>query len=303
MRLKLLKQILCIGFELFLGLEILLRSLGIAQPILYIENDFFEYCLAPNQNLAILGNHIVTNKYGMRNYSNSKSKIKILGLGDSILNGGQLTDHDELATSILSVRLSDSLNEKIEILNISAGSWGPDNNVAFLNQYGSFDSKVAIWVVSSHDYTDNMTFLPTVGRLRSHPKDNPPLALFELFEKLIIGIDYNVYSSEELKSFLKAKSNQENPGIRALINYCKENDIQLIPFIHPTLKEFLENQFDENGMKIIEILESDSVKYYSGLDVYTKDVYSDGIHLNEKGQVKIANVLFPHIVESLRKVY
>lgn len=63
------------------------------------------------------------------------SAFIVLGLGDSVINGGVLTDQDSLATTRLSELLSKLIRKKVQVLNVSAGSWGPDNCEAYLNRY------------------------------------------------------------------------------------------------------------------------------------------------------------------------
>ena len=55
------------------------------------------------------------------------------------------------------------------MLNVSAGSWGPDNCAAYLRHYGLFDAKAMFLLVSSHDAHDNMDFGPVAGVHDSYP--------------------------------------------------------------------------------------------------------------------------------------
>jgi hypothetical protein len=106
---------------------------------------------------------------------NSKA-VTILGLGDSVINGGVLTDQDELATMILSKELTGALNRPVQVLNVSAGSWGPDNCNAYLDERGTFNMHVMLLVVSSHDAYDVMDFTPVVGINYSFPDKQYKLA-------------------------------------------------------------------------------------------------------------------------------
>lgn len=91
------------------------------------------------------------------------TKTIVLGLGDSVLYGGVQTDQDSLAISIFS-----SLTG-YQMLNISAGSWEPDNCAAYLKHFGTFNAKAIFLVVSSHDAHDNITHQPVVGIHPSYP--------------------------------------------------------------------------------------------------------------------------------------
>ena len=108
----------------------------------------------------------------------------VLGFGDSVLNGGTLTDQDSIATTIVEKQLRRT-NANLRFLNISAGSWGPDNCAAYLKKFGSFDAKMIVLFVSSHDAHDNMTFEKTVGVHKSYPNEQYPLALLELLDRYV----------------------------------------------------------------------------------------------------------------------
>lgn len=56
----------------------------------------------------------------MRSEEVDTTKRHVLGLGDSVIYGVVQTDQDSLATSIFSRETG------VQMLNISAGSWGPD---------------------------------------------------------------------------------------------------------------------------------------------------------------------------------
>ena len=167
--------------------EALLRvKWGFCDTVLMKASDKYEYIAVPNQNRMRFGNHIFYNSLSMRSPEVKKGSIKILGLGDSVINGGVLTDQDSLATTILSNRLSDALSQEVEVLNISAGSWGPDNCNAYLDENGCFDAMAMLLVVSSHDAHDNMDFKPIVGISPSFPEKQYPLAVIELCDRYLL---------------------------------------------------------------------------------------------------------------------
>lgn len=149
---------------LLVVLEIVLRTAwGFGNMPLYAASSEWEYMTMPEQSGKRLGNKFYFNRYGMRSEEVDSTKKHVLGLGDSVINGGVQTDQDSLATSIFSAETG------IQMLNVSAGSWGPDNCAAFLRHYGLFDAKGMFLLVSSHDAHDNMDFEPVVGVLESYP--------------------------------------------------------------------------------------------------------------------------------------
>src|SRR3954453_5472217 len=116
-----------------LGLETFLRFyFGFCDTVLIEYDPVYEYIAKPNQNHFRFRNHIKYNAESMRSEEVDTATEQILGFGDSVINGGVLTDNDSLATTILSDSLTKYEGKKVQFLNISAGSWGPDNCFAYL---------------------------------------------------------------------------------------------------------------------------------------------------------------------------
>ena len=107
-------------------------------------------------------------------------------IGDSVVNGGAQTDDSQLATTLLQNRLHDELHRPVYVGNISAGSWGPPNELAYMQRFGWFDADVAVIVLSSHDYADAPTFEPTIDVHPSYPSHPPFSALEELIVRYVI---------------------------------------------------------------------------------------------------------------------
>jgi lysophospholipase L1-like esterase len=173
------------------GLEISLRYFwGLGNPPLSIAHPKIEYQFAPFQNIDRYGNRFITNAWGMRSQDFPRVKLhpdekRILIFGDSVVNGGALTDHAALATSITQQKLRSESNIPAVVGNVSAGSWGPSNWLAFSTEYGFFDADVVILLVNSDDAED----CPTFERLdaTTHPTKRPLLAIGELFSKSYSG--------------------------------------------------------------------------------------------------------------------
>jgi len=151
---------------LFIALELFARySLGLGDPPLIMTHPTIEYLYKPDQNVLRFNNQIIINEYGMRSDSITLTKkdseeIRIVVFGDSVLNGGSLTDHHELATSLLQAKLNAISNRQVKVLNVSAGSWGPGNWLAYVNEYGFFDADIVVLIMSNHDIGDNPDFGP-----------------------------------------------------------------------------------------------------------------------------------------------
>jgi len=78
--------------------------------------------------------------------------LRILFVGDSVINGGSQIDQSDLATTLLQDRLSRATGRRVQVGNASAGGWGPPNEIAYLKRFGFFDADIVVYVWSSHNY-------------------------------------------------------------------------------------------------------------------------------------------------------
>lgn len=159
------------------------RGLGLGDPPLMQADPQIEYLFQPNQTCRRFHNLVHYNAWSMRSDDFSALKppgeYRVLVIGDSVVNGGSQTDQGELATSILQRRLGAAMRRPVIVGNVSAGSWGPPNQLAYVRRFGLFGADVVVLVWSSHDATDMPTFAPTVGVLPDYPDHRPACAIAE----------------------------------------------------------------------------------------------------------------------------
>lgn len=182
---------------LLVALEMGLRSkFGFGQPLLYIADPEIGYLLAPNQRTRRYGNRIQINQYSMRGSEiapvRPQKTLRVLLLGDSIANGGWWTDQAATISARLQQQLQQQLQEQhsefatVEILNASANSWGPRNELAYLQRFGSFEAQVIVLLLNTDDlFATAPTSLP-VGRDPKYPNRKPFLALTEVFHRYVL---------------------------------------------------------------------------------------------------------------------
>lgn len=294
-----------VGILLVLGEIILREYLGMCHAPLYYSSSKFEYMACPNQDGYRFGHHYHYNSYSQRSYEPQNNRKKVLGLGDSVLFGGVMVDQDSIATSLYSKETG------IQMLNISAGSWGPDNCAAYLKEKGLFNAKAIYLLVSSHDAYDNMNFEPVVGRQAAYPDKQYKLAWIELIERYIwprtFGKWFSKPSAESddpdqkvLKSIdgtnIDKKGIKFNPGFEQLLTISNKANIPLYICIHPDIEEVKNRKYNRQGEKIIDWCKSHGITPILELQEGIKsDMYRDGIHTNEKGQRFEANLMKKYI--------
>ena len=288
----------------FAVVEISLRFVfGFCNAILYQSNSDYEYIAQPNQIHKRFGANIRINSYSMRSDNPNSSKAIILGMGDSILFGGSWTDNDSLATTLFS-------NETgTQMLNISCGSWGPDNNVAYLREKGTFGAKAMVLVCSSHDAYDGMTFAPVVGVWPNYPDKQYKLAIWELIDRYVIPfvkikMQTNTYAdlNEKEKKIVHEDSQviQKSPyfvkGFDNLKNIADSLQIPFYIYLHAEQGELKTGSYNDMGQQILLWADSARVMLINGMKEGEKpEMYRDVIHFNEKGQRHLANVMKKYV--------
>lgn len=283
---------------LLVGSEIYLRlAWGFCDSVLMQSDPDFEYIAQPDQNRYRFKKHVVYNEYSQRSNPVDSSAFIILGLGDSVLNGGVQTDQDSTATSRLCESLSTLKGGKVQVLNISAGSWGPDNCEAYLKRFGMFNGQAAFLICSSHDAHDNINHLPVVDMDPGFPSRQYVSAWLELFDRYLIPRYLHPYfvanKTKKDKGFSEISKAGKvfNPGFKALTDRFRQAGIPFFIWLHPEKTEFEKGAYNSEGKDIIAFCKQDSVQLIEGMKYMSIDDYRDGIHVNEKGQRVIAETL------------
>lgn len=301
------KMILLIVISIIclVGIEMFLRFyFGFCDAVLIKEDPDYEYTAIPNQKRFRFRKNIYYNAQSMRSNEIDDISIKILGFGDSVLNGGVLTDQDSLATTILSVCLSERYNANIQFLNISAGSWGPDNCYAFLKKHGDFNAKYIFLFASSHDAHDNMDFERIVDVQKCYPSNQYRLALFELLDRYLLPRIMVIFenSTAEKKTGLNKKQCRLNfnSGFKSFKCYSIENGIPLTIYLHAERAEVEAGDYNKYGQKIIQFAQNNNIRIIKDLENGLKATdFRDYIHLNNQGQRKLSEIILNAGIGSL----
>lgn len=274
--------------SLFVAGELLLRMIwGFGTMPLYVESKQYEYIFAPNQEMTRFGVHFYTNSYSQRADEPDANRKIVLGLGDSVINGGSQTDNDSLATSIV------SKNTEYQMLNISVGSWGPDNCAAYLKEQGLFGAKAMFVVLSSHDVDDCMDFVPVVGVHKSYPNEQYTLAIQEVIDRYVIPrlfVSENLDPDEKVLKGIDKGSNW-NHGWDELKEIACQANIPLILILHAEKAELKAGDYNEKGLMIQQWANENQIKLIKDIDVLKEENYRDKIHVNASGQRVLANLM------------
>lgn len=291
--------------------ELVLRYVfGFCDALLYRQSDKYEYIAQPNQNRHRFGAYIHYNSFSQRNGEPDSTKVRVLGLGDSVLFGGTWMDQDSLASTLFSDETG------TQMLNISSGSWGPDNCAAYLKEKGTFGASAMILVCSSHDAYDVMTYVPVVGVVPTYPDRQYKLAWTELIDRYLVprirmmfgktevklDPDEQVVKNSEFKNTVRQKSSSFNNGFVQLLDISQKKNIPMAIYLHAENDEISAGRYNEMGQKIIEWAAEHDVCLIEGLRAgETENMYHDKIHFNEAGQRFLATQMVRLYKECLKQ--
>ncbi|MGO9988391.1 MAG: SGNH/GDSL hydrolase family protein [Steroidobacteraceae bacterium] len=292
--------------------------LGLGDPPLSQTHPTIEYLFMPNQKVHRFGNLFQTNRYGMRSDDFQPQKLdpkelRVMVYGDSVVNGGNLTDQPNLATSIMQRTLAKELGRPVIVGNISAGSWGPLNEYAYLRQYGFLDADILVIVLSSSDYDDAPTFEPLDPM--THPTEKPFSALWEgltrYLPRYLHGTMVNeagvVPDAEEVPNKRDIEVSLE--AERDFLEMAKAYSVKVLVVQHWTRSELRGRKPLQGHTDIRRVADASAVPVYDDADKLQlfldagTNPFRDDIHLNDNGQQALAELLlaafkkdFPDVV-------
>ncbi|HYW19399.1 MAG TPA: SGNH/GDSL hydrolase family protein [Nodularia sp. (in: cyanobacteria)] len=312
---KLALIIILVAVGLFVVVEVGLRSLfGFGNPLIYIGDPHIGYLLAPNQRTRRFGNRIEVNQYSMRSPPMEKipaaSTLRVLIIGDSIANGGWWTDQDHTISSLItrSLKLLNISNyQDVEVLNASANSWGPRNELAYLQRFGNFNAQIVVLLINTDDlFGTAPTSLP-VGRDRNYPDQKPPLALAEVWQRYII----KPQPIPEIKAVQKETGDIVEINLEAISQiqaFTREKNSQFLLLMTPLLREIGEPGPRDYEIKIrqrlIDFTQAQQITYIDFLPLLNahpdaKALYQDHIHFNLQGNQFISQVIERSLLQNL----
>lgn len=268
---------------------------GFGDAPLFQSDKDYEYIAQPNQDRYRFLCHYKTNSYCQRSEEPDSTRKRVLGLGDSVLYGGTWMDQDSLATTLFTEETG------VQMLNISCGSWGPDNCAAYIQKHGTFGASAMFLVCSSHDAYDVMTFQPVVGVYDNYPDRQYISALWEVIDRYLIPYlrtGTRSYVDPDAQVEKKAANRQVvqkgylfNPGFDQLKHIADSCQISLVVYLHAEQGELKQGEYNDMGQDIANWCDTAGVRLVRGIETERDEMYHDAIHFNEKGQRHLANVM------------
>lgn len=279
---------------LFIAVEVALRLLfGFGNPPMYIPDENIGYLLAPNQKLRRFGNRIEINEYSMRSaaVNPAADTPRVLLLGDSVANGGWWTDQAQTLSALMRQQLTERLpgdSPEIEVLNASANSWGPRNERAYLEKFGTFGAQAVVLLLNTDDLFATQPSSIQVGRDRNYPDKKPPLALVEIVSRYLLP-------APTVPTLPEEKGDRVGLNLEAIYQIQQivtANQGQFLLAITPLLRELGEPGPRDYEIKarqrLQEFTQHHQIPYLDFLDPFNAvenpaSLYRDHIHLSPTG--------------------
>ena len=294
-------KILLVAAIALIAVEILLRlGWGLGQRPLYIADPEIGYLLAPNQRLRRFGNSIVINQYSQRSEPISAERPpdtrRVFLLGDSIANGAWWTDQQQTISALMERQLGSVSASRVQVLNASANSWGPRNQLAYLKRYGTFQSQAIVLLLNTDDlFATAPTSLP-VGRDPSYPQRQPAFALAELFARVF-------WRSQSIPEMAHEPGDRVGLNLQAIAQMhqiARQAKAQFLLALTP-----LDRQVDGTPPREYEVkarsrlqdfVNSEGIFYLDFLPLFQqwkgeKPLYRDHIHLSPQGNQLVSEKL------------
>lgn len=281
--------------------ELLLRfGLGLGNPILIQADQACSYIVKPDQDVVRFFAHAQINHEGMRSaeipQARDPNALRVMFVGDSMTYGTSRVDQKSLFTEIIHRRLPDVVHRPVEVLNASASAWAPDNEWAYVQSRGTFNSDWVVLVLNSGDLTQSRATMADVGD--DLPSKRPATAWQELYTRFIgprlfhrapktdagIGarpnaesvVRGNLADLEQLYAFVR------HSGGQLMIVYLPARGD--IPRQSAPSQSILKDWSARHDVKLLDLTSVEAAHPSSQITL-------DGVHLNRYGHSQVADAI------------
>lgn len=307
-------KIILIGLSLFIvSLFIIEGSLrlffGLGKRPLYIADNEIGYLLAPNQNVRRLGNLTRINQYSMRSEDIEKSPcndtMRLFFIGDSIVNGCWWTDQNETISALVKEEIEKKSSQSIEVLNASANSWGPRNQLAYLKRFGTFNSQVIFLIINTDDLFSTKPTPLRVGKDIYYPDKQPILAIKEILDKVFYR-DPKIPGMDEIVGEKGDRVGFNLEAIEKMKAIATQNNSQFMMVLTPLKREMNPEPRDYEKVarkRLQDWVGANNVPFIDFLPIFAKqetidDLYRDHIHLSPLGNQLVSQQISELIGEN-----
>ena len=287
---KTTQRIVAMALAGVIGLGILAeataRVLG-SDRLLYSADPEIEYLPQPSQAVFQRSIDMRTNAWGMRSDTVDETRpadaFRVMVIGDSVVFGFTNIPHASLATSRLA-QMKAADGRRLEVLNVSASSWGPGNMLAWLDKFGTLETDAIVLVLSTHDLQDDRTFKP------------PERDVFPQTAPLIKSVNWawNKLTPDPAASAPDdpRSAGDAHAALPVLLQRVADAPTGGCLIIHPMTQELKSAQATAEEQRLETTALAAGLSVFYGRDFINADTgYVDDIHLSASGQEDLARAI------------
>jgi lysophospholipase L1-like esterase len=295
----------------FILTEVILRvAFGLGNPVLVQADADIGYRFRPNQIVFRFGKKIEYNQYSQRSalikINKPQGTLRILMVGDSVLNGGNLTDQKETISELFKARLITE-RRPVEVLNASAGSWGIGNELGYIRKFGTFASDAVILEISTHDLTQLTSTSKRVGNDPNYPSHAPLLALQEVWTRYLLPkLSFQSTPAEiPLPSTLntEAQFKKNMQELKLLANLVAAKNIPFFVMFMPQLDNLVPTtntpQYKPEFLKLCKKIKVPVIDVHANWSRLPpsriKTYFRDNFHPDIAGNITVADLLIEQL--------
>lgn len=295
---------------LLVGAEGVLRVGGFGHPVLLQGDAEVGYLFQAEQFTTRLGRNVHINAFHQRSDDvpalPASAARRVLMVGDSVTFGTTLLDQKET----LSERLKGALNARggssWEVLNASAGSWGPGNELAYLQRFGTFGAQEVVLQIGSHDLLQMKSTSARVGIDPSMPNRRPLTALGEVWSRYLWprwqGLTAPAYPTPPSGEAAAVQFDNNLRSILQMVHCIRECGAVPIVLHTPNRNEVvsdnvaLPSEYAPWRERFVALLEAQDVPVINLAEIWAadpnaSDYYLDHVHLSPRGTAAAAKMI------------
>ena len=283
--------------------ELILRSMGFGNPIVYRIDRRVGYYPAPNQDVHRYGGNIHINAFGMRSRDVAATKpagtFRILMLGDSTLYGGSYIDQSQTYATRLegllnqNPRVLPNSPQQVEVLCMGVNAWGPRHELAYVQEFGIFQADLVMVMGPPNDaYRE----LYGIEQLPFYAEGHPPRFAWQEFWDHLLW-EYNLRTSVAGVRFeaWQQAGNVPVDGVAAWVGIetlAKAQGARVDFELLPNEAEAREDRASEPAQRVIDALLPELANRGAGKayplllfrsNLGAAKLYHDGVHLGTSG--------------------
>ncbi len=286
-------------------LEIILRVMGIANPLLYDVDPNVGYRIKPNQEISYFRNSITINAYGVRDprplTTRDPNKKRVLCLGDSVTWGGIYERQENLFTSIAERRLGN-----VEVINAGVNGYSVYQMTALYEQFlTDLEPDLILMCAIVRDF-DRPPLARLTGSGVAFPTQKPRSAIFEALRICQLTAydrwNWNWLEPPRASEAYKFENESyEDKNVKSVIELAKEIEgksrfaVVFLPIEageRTRIRGGFTRTLRNNGVSV--------ARFASDVGL-TRDDYVDGVHLSTSGHHKLGDALAVIIDDELRQ--